>query len=195
LGGLLRANELIILIALLLRFLYIPVEHLLERIFYMSLNLNPNPSPSTSAYYTSPTFTEAVNDAQLVRTFSIVALAGSILIFIGGAVAIGIGLAVIGLGGTRYYRFLGLAVIVLGVLGFLIGPFRIIASSVLAGGVIWKAIGVLGVLQTEGKGDPDWEATRRQAITAMVVSGIALVVNAIWLTIMLIGLFMMSQKG
>jgi hypothetical protein len=122
-----------------------------------------------------------------------VALAGSILIFIGGAVAIGIGLAVIGLGGTRFYRILGVAVIALGVLGLLIGPFRVIASSVLAAGVMWKAIGVLGVLQTEGRGDPDWESTRKLTITAMVLSGIGLVVNAIWLTIMLIGIFMMSQ--
>jgi hypothetical protein len=122
-----------------------------------------------------------------------VALAGSILIFIGGAVAIGIGLAVIGLGGSRFYRIMGVAVIVLGVLGFLIGPFRVIASSVLAAGVMWKATGVLGVLQTEGRGDPDWESTRKLTITAMVLSGIGLVVNAIWLTIMLIGIFMMSQ--
>jgi hypothetical protein len=159
----------------------------------MSLNLNPKPVTSTTSYYTSPTFTEAVNDAQLVRTFSMVALAGSILIFIGGAVAIGVGLAVIGLGATRFYRILGVAVIVLAVLGFLFGPFRVIASSVLAAGVMWKASGVLGVLQREGKGDPDWESTRKRAITAIVLSGIGLLVNAIWLTTMLIGMFMMSR--
>jgi hypothetical protein len=66
----------------------------------MSLNLNPTPTRPSSSYHTSPTYTEAVNDAQLVRTFSIVALIGSVLIFIGGAVAIGVGVAVIGLGGT-----------------------------------------------------------------------------------------------
>src|ERR1044072_5902003 len=123
----------------------------------MSLNLNQDPSRPTSSYYTSPTYTEAVNDAQLLRTFSIVALIGSILIFIGGAVAIGVGAAVIGLGGSRYYRILGLAIIVLAVLSFFVSPLRIIASSVLAGGVMWKGMEVLGTLAVEGKGDPDWQ--------------------------------------
>jgi len=159
----------------------------------MSLNLNQNPSSPTSSYYTSPTYTEAVNDAQLVRTFSIIALIGSILIFIGGAVAIGVGVAVMGLGGTRYYRVLGLAVIVLAALSYLFSPLRIIASSVLAGGVMWKGMEVLSTLAAEGKGDPDWQPTRKRAITGIVLSGIGLAANAIWLTILLIGIFMRTQ--
>lgn len=35
----------------------------------MSFNLNQPQSPPTSSYYTSPTYTEAVNDSQLVRIF------------------------------------------------------------------------------------------------------------------------------
>ncbi|HJQ24764.1 MAG TPA: hypothetical protein VKA60_12680 [Blastocatellia bacterium] len=124
-----------------------------------------------------------------MRTFSIIALLGSILIFIGGAVAIGVGVAVIGLGGTRYWRALGIAVIALSVLSFFIGPFRIIASSVMAGGVIWKGIAVLGTLASEGKGDPDWEATRKRAILGIVLSGLALAANAVWVTVILISLF------
>src|ERR1043165_421389 len=135
----------------------------------MSLNLNPTPSRPSSTYHTSPAYTEAVNDAQLLRTFSIVALAGSILIFIGGAVAIGVGVAVIGLGGTRFWRGLGIAVIALSVLSFVVGPFRIIASSVMAGGVLWKGIAVLGTLAGEGKSDPDLQGTHKRAITGIVV--------------------------
>jgi hypothetical protein len=155
----------------------------------MSLNLNPPPSRQSSAYHTSPAYTEAVNDAQLLRTFSIVSLVGSILIFIGGAVAIGVGVAVIGLGGTRYWRALGIAVIALSVLSFVVGPFRIIASSAMAGGVLWKGIEVLGTLAREGKDDPDWQATRKRAITGVVLSGLALAANAVWGTVFLVNLF------
>ncbi|MBA2502788.1 MAG: hypothetical protein H0V27_07910 [Pyrinomonadaceae bacterium] len=102
----------------------------------MSLNLNAS---SPSAYI------DAVNDARFVRTFGIIALVGSILIFIGGAVAIGIGLAVMGFGNGRYYRTLGLAVVILAILGFL-EPFRIIASIGLAAGVAWKGKNILNTL-------------------------------------------------
>jgi hypothetical protein len=103
----------------------------------MSLNLNAS---SPSAYI------DAVNDARFVRTFGLIALLGSIFIFIGGAVAIGIGLAVIGFGSGRYYRTLGFVVVILAILGFFLGPFRIIASMLLAVGVAWKGKAVLDTL-------------------------------------------------
>jgi len=155
----------------------------------MSLNLNPTPSAGGSSYHMSPAFNDAVNDSQLVRTFSIVALIGSILIFIGGAIAIGVGVAVIGLGGTRYWRVLGVAVIVLSALSFIIGPFRIIASSAMAGGVLWKGMEVLGTLAAEGKGDPEGPATRKRAITGIALSGVALAANAGWLVWIVLTLF------
>jgi hypothetical protein len=155
----------------------------------MSLNLNETPPRQSSVYHTSPAYTEAVNDAQLMRTFSLVALAGSILIFIGGAVAIGVGVAVIGLGGTRYWRVLGIAVIALSVLSFVIGPFRVVASAVMAVGVVWKGVEVLGTLAGEGKGDPDWETTRKRAITGIILSSVALAVNAVWMILILLRLF------
>src|SRR6267142_3689432 len=95
----------------------------------MSLNLN---APEASAYI------DAVNDARFVRTFGMIALVGSILIFIGSAIAIGIGLAVMGFGSGRYYRTLGLAVVILGILGFFLAPLRLVASIVLAAGVVLK---------------------------------------------------------
>ena len=103
----------------------------------MSLNLNASPP---SAYI------DAVNDARFVRTFGIISLVGSILIFIGGAVAIGIGLAVLGFGNGRYYRTLGMAVVILAILGFFLEPFRIIASLGLAAGVAWKGKNILNTL-------------------------------------------------
>jgi hypothetical protein len=97
--------------------------------------------------------------------------------------------ALIGLGGTRYWRVLGIAVITLSVLSFILGPLRILASSVMAGGVLWKGIEVLGTLAVEGKGDPDWPVTRKRAVTGIVLSGLALAANAIWMTVILLKLF------
>ena len=57
----------------------------------MSLNLNATSSVAPSAYI------DAVNDARFVRTFGIITVVGSILIFLGGGVAVGVGLAVMGL--------------------------------------------------------------------------------------------------
>ena len=145
----------------------------------MSLNLN---APTPSAYI------DAVNDARFVRTFGIITLLGSILIFVGGAVAIGVGLAVIGFGGSRYYRVLGLAVVVLAILGFFLGPFRILASIVLGAGVAWKGKSILNTLEVEGKDDVDWPVTRKRAITGMVLSVIGILFAFAWLGVFLIGL-------
>jgi len=139
----------------------------------MSLNLNV---PTPSAYI------EAVNDARFVRTFGLIA------IFIGGAVAIGVGLAVMGFGSSRYYRVLGLAVVILGILGFIIGPFRIIASIVLGAGVAWKGKSILNTLAVEGKEDSDWQVTRKRAITGIVLSIIGILISFGWLGLLLIGL-------
>jgi len=156
----------------------------------MSLNLSPTQAGQSSSYSTSPAYNEAVNDAQLIRTFSIIALVGSILIFIGGAVAIGVGVAVIGLGGNRYYRVLGIAVIVLSVLSFIFAPFRVIASAAMAVGVLWKGVEVLGVLSVEGKGDPDWQQTRQRVIIGILLCSLAIVANLIWMVSMLSALFL-----
>jgi hypothetical protein len=143
----------------------------------MSLNLNAS---EPSAYI------DAVNDARFVRTFGIIALIGSILIFIGGAVAIGVGLAVMGFGKGRYYRALGVAVVILGILAFILSPFRIVASIVLGAGVAWKGKKILDTLALEGKEDSDWQETRKRAITGIVLSVIAIVVSFVWLGLTLI---------
>jgi hypothetical protein len=145
----------------------------------MSLNLNAS---APSAYI------EAVNDARFVRTFGIIALVGSILIFIGGAVAIGVGLAVMGFGSGRYYRVLGLAVVILGILAFILSPFRIVASIVLGAGVAWKGKKILDTLALEGKEDSDWQATRKRATTGIVLSVIGIIISVGWLALLLIGL-------
>ena len=146
----------------------------------MSLNLNASSAPSA--------YIEAVNDARFVRTFGIITLVGSILMFVGGAVAIGVGLAAMGFGGKRYYRVLGLAVVILASLGFFFWPFRIVASIVLAVGVVWNGKNILSTLAVEGKDDADWAVTRKRAITGMVLSVIGILFAFAWLGVFLISL-------
>lgn len=158
----------------------------------MSLNLNERIPTESSAYCTSPAYTDAVNDAQLVRTFSIIALVGSVLIFIGGAIAVGVGLAVMSFGGKRYYRVLGLIVVILSAGSFLLPLLRILASIVLCAGVAWKSANVLGTLAAEGKGDPDWQATKQRALLGVVLSGLGILISAAWLVLFLAGSFLRS---
>ena len=146
----------------------------------MSLNLNAS---SPSAYI------DAVNDSRFIRTFGVIALLGSIFIFIGGGVAIGIGLAVMGFGSGRYYRTLGLAVVILAILGFFLEPLRIIASILLAAGVAWKGKTVLSTLALEGKEDADWQVTRKRAITGIFLCTVGAVISLAWLGLSLVGLF------
>ena len=152
----------------------------------MSLNLNEREPAGASTYNTSPEYTDAVNDAQVVRTFSFIALVGSALVFIGGVVAVGVGAAVMAFGGKLYYRILGLSVVILSVASFLMPILRIIASVVLCAGVAWRAGDILATLTAVGKDDPDWHTTRGRAILAAVLSGIGILISAGWLILFLI---------
>jgi hypothetical protein len=147
----------------------------------MSLNLQDKPVTAASGYCTSKEFTEAVNDSQFVRTFGFVSLAGSVLTILSGAVAIGVGMAVTGFGNTRYYRALGLTVILVAVAGVLFPAMSLIAPIILSGGVAWKGWEIIGILTAEGKGDPDWQVTRSRALTGMAAAGVGLLISGAWL--------------
>lgn len=151
----------------------------------MSLNLNDRPASGLSAYSSSQAFTDAVNDSRFVRTFGAVALVGSTVILISGAVAIGIGLAVAGFGSSRYYRVLGLVVAILGGAGFLLGPFAPLGGVVLSAGIVSKGADVLGTLASEGQGDPDWQSTRTRTLIGMVLSSIGFFISGLWLILSL----------
>ena len=155
----------------------------------MSLNLTDRTPPSSSAYHMSPAFNDAVNDSQFVRTFGMVALISSIISLFWPAVAIGVGLAVLGFGKTRYYRALGLTVVAVSIAGVLFAPFRVIGSVVLAAGVIWKGADILSLLSREGKGDPDWQTTKTRALVGMILCGAAVLVSVGWTILFLIALF------
>jgi ABC-type antimicrobial peptide transport system permease subunit len=167
----------------------------MEKLYVVSMSLNLNDKlPSTGgAYYTSTSYTDAVNDAQIVRTFSFIALAGSVLIFIGGFIAVAVGIAVMAFGARRYYRLLGLAVVLLSLGSFGLPVLRILASLVLCVGVAWRAMQILSTLAAEGKGDPDWLSTRNRARLALVLSCVGLLTSAIWLLLFILGSFLRSH--
>jgi hypothetical protein len=141
----------------------------------------------------SPVFTDAVNDSRFVRTFGAVAIVGSIFLFITAGVEIGIGLAVMGFGSTRYYRVLGLTVVILAIAGVLLGPIAVLGPVVLSVGVGLKALGVLQTLATEGKGDPDWRETRNRAIVGLILSSVAFIISLLWIVLLLIALLLRAR--
>ena len=144
----------------------------------MSLNLSPEPARYTG----SPIFNDAVNDAQFVRTFGIIALIGSLLILISGGVAIGLGLTVMGFGTGRYFKALGGTVLVLGIaslilVGFASALVGTLGALALGTGVGWKAMTILGVLGREGREDPDWGITHRRALVGIVCGGLGALIS------------------
>ena len=154
----------------------------------MSLNLSEKAAPSAGNYCTSPEYVDAVNDAQFVRMFGIAALVASVVMIIRPEVAIGIGMAVLGFGKTRYYRMLGLTVIITSIVGILLGIFRPLGATCLCIGVLWKGIEILGVLSKVARDDPDWAATRKRAIVGICFSAVGLLINAGWVLITAIAL-------
>ena len=127
-------------------------------------------------------YVEAVNDARFVKTFGIIALIGS-LITCGPGVMIGVGAAVIGFGGTKYFRILGATVAILGGLSFLFRPAAALAALVLGVGIILKGREILNVLEKEGRDDSDWEATRKRTNIGLITSAIACLIGLFWLSI------------
>ena len=149
----------------------------------MSLNLNAQ----HGRYTGSTAFNDAFNDAQFVRTFGLIALVGSFLGILGGAVAIGLGLAVLGFGTGRYFKVLGGMVMVLGVLSLIFAPAGILGSLVLAAGIVWKALSVRRVLDNEGKDDPDWHTAHSRAIIGLVTSSAGALVSICYGLLILLG--------
>ncbi len=146
----------------------------------MSYQLFPEERP------VSP-YIEAVNDARFVKTFGIIALIGS-LITCGPGVMIGVGVAVLGFGGTKYFRILGVTVAVLGGLSFLFQPAAALAALVLGVGIILKGREILSVLEKEGRDDSDWEATRKRTNIGLITSAIACLIGLVWLSIFVLAL-------
>lgn len=156
----------------------------------MSLNLNERVPNVASGYCTTQSYTDAVNDAQFVRTFGllvgILGLATPIVLVLEGwmrGATIGMGFAVTGFGKSTYYRVLGITV---AVLGFLMMPLGLMVLSL---GICGKGLMILKTLSAEGKGDPDWDETHKRALFGSIASALGFVISMCWIGIFIISLF------
>ncbi|MCI0661507.1 MAG: hypothetical protein L0220_10570 [Acidobacteria bacterium] len=98
-------------------------------------SITPSNSLGTEASsYSSPSYNEAVNAARFVKGFGIAALAYSIgLLFgkvLGGGIGLGIGLFIMRYDAAKYYRVLGIIVMVFAVVGIF---FPFIGPAILSG--------------------------------------------------------------
>lgn len=143
---------------------------------------------TASTYCNSPAFTEAVNASRFVKTFGIIALVSSVLFCLKGAVIIGIGLFIMRYENTRFYRLLGLSVIILSVIGWFAAPITFISSAVLTGAIAWKGKEVLDTLAKEGHQDPDWAPTRKRAMIGTIASVVGLAISSLLLALTLTGM-------
>lgn len=132
-------------------------------------------------------FNEAVNDAWFVQTFGILAVGGTVTSFLSLGFLIGVGMAVMGFGNSRFFRWLGLAIILLSGTGMFLPPGLQLpghCASVLAlgGGVCVKGFKILELLGGSDQSDPDWKPTQRKALSGMLLSGLGVILMLGWVT-------------
>ena len=149
-----------------------------------------------AAYISSPAFNEAVNASRFVKGFGVTALIYALvsifgLALLGGGIGVGVGLFIMRYDEARYYRILGVIVIVFAIIGALI-PF--LGPGVLSGAILWKGIQVLSVLSKEGRQDEEWAPSRRRAMIGTVGSGIGLLISALLMLLFSIGLVVMVLR-
>lgn len=157
----------------------------------MRRNNNERAHYTAGGYWTSPAYTDAVNDAQFVRTFGMIVgllgLATPIVLVLSGlmrAATIGIGMAVLGFGKTTFYRILGITV---AILGFLMLPLALLVLSL---GITGKGLMVLKTLSNEGKGDPDWNETHKRALIGTIASALGFVISMCWVVLLIASVLM-----
>lgn len=143
------------------------------------LSYSDQPAGSSSS---SSAYIEAVNGARFVKGFGITALVYALamifgITFLGGGIGVGVGLFVFRYDSGAFYRYLGIAMLVLAVAGLIV-PFGIfLGPLVLSTAVLLKGVGILKLLSKEGREDDDWVVTRKRALIGSASSGIGLLIT------------------
>jgi len=140
-----------------------------------------DPEPPASAYYSSASFNDAVNASRFVKGFGITALIYSIVSLLGpnllgGGIGLGVGLFIMRYDEARYYRVLGIAVIIFAILGAFI-PF--LGPALLSGAIVGKGSQILNVLSKEGRNDEEWVPSRKRVIIGTIASGVGLLISVV----------------
>ena len=141
-------------------------------------------------------FNDAVNASRFVKGFGVAVLVYAVLLFLGinllsSAVGIGTGLFIFRYDAGRFYRVLGVTVILLA----LVAPLPFLSPIVLAASILWKGMQVLGILERSPKGDPDWAETRSRTVLGMVASAAGLLVCLAIMLLVIVAIAMAIVQG
>ncbi len=158
----------------------------------MSTNLNLSAHDERPPGFESNlsfTYLEAVNASRFVKSFGITALVNSLLLFLGisilnAAVGIGAGLFILRYDDQKFYKTLGIIVMICA----FIFPIPFLSTIALSVGVLIKGWQTLQTLGKEGKDDEDWPTSKKRATIGTICSGLGLLFTfiAIVLTILVL---------
>ena len=162
----------------------------------MSTNLNLSSydeRPSSFESNLSPKYLEAVNASRFVKVFGITALVNSILLFLGisilnAAIGVGAGLFILRYDEQKFYKTLGIIVMVCA----LIFPIPFLGTIALSVGVLYKGWQTLQTLGREGKEDEDWPISKKRATIGTVCSGLGLIFTIIAMVLTILVLVAIS---
>lgn len=154
---------------------------------------SPESQPASAAYI------EAVNGSRFVKGFGITALVYALttvcgIALLGGGIGIGVGLFILRYDSGTYYKYLGIAVIVMAIAGAALPLGVFLCPAVLSGAVLWKGVEILQLLSREGRNDDDWPATRQRALVGTITSGIGIAISLILLLLTIIGTALMATR-
>ena len=145
----------------------------------------------------SPIYSQAINDSRFVKGFGITALVYALvsvlgLTLLGGGIGIGIGLFIARYDSVKYYRILGIVVIVFAIIGYVV-PF--LGVSVLSGAVLGKGIQVMGILSRIENKDEEWQTGKKRALIGTIASGAGLGISVILMALFIIGSILISMSS
>ena len=137
-------------------------------------------------------FNEAVNASRFVKGFGITALVYSLvsifgLTLLGGGIGAGVGLFIMRYDDAKFYRILGLVVIIFAIVGGIIPG---LGSGILSGALVRKGIQVLSVLSKEGREAKEWGPSRKRVMIGIITSSIGLLISITLMILFFIGLMM-----
>ena len=145
----------------------------------------------------SPIYCQAINDSRFVKGFGLTAFAYVFISILeistlSGGIGIGVGLFITRYDTSKYYRILGIAVIVLAIIGYFI-PY--LGAGVLSGAILGKGIQVLGILAKVQNKDEEWKAGRKRTLIGTVASGAGLAISVILMILfVIVSVFMYLVK-
>lgn len=165
----------------------------------MSTNLNLFTSDENvypDSIKLSPQYLEAVNASRFVKGFGITALVYSLLLYsginlLGAGIGVGTGLFILRYDRQKFYRVLGIIVMVIAILL----PITFISPVILSAGVLWKGWRTLRTLGREGQSDDDWQVSKQRALIGTITSGAGLIFSLLFLSFAMIGFLLIALQG